>query len=87
MAEDYRDLFAEQGRRWQAETTPDTSTRHAIDAYVAVVGAHLAALDDLLALTRQIQDHTLEKIMTKSDLELGIETLLGSGYLLRPGPD
>jgi hypothetical protein len=40
-----------------------------------------------LALTRQIQDHTIEKIMTKSDLELGIETLLGPGYLLRPGPD
>jgi hypothetical protein len=79
MAEDYRDLFAEQGRRWQAETTPGTPTRQAIDAYAEVVDAHLAALDDMLALTRQIQGHTIEKIMTKSDLELGIEALLGPG--------
>lgn len=87
MAEDYRDLFAEQGRRWQAETTPGTPTRHAIDGYGALVDAHLAALGDMLALTRQIQDHTIEKIMTKSDLELGIEALLGPGYLLKPGPN
>jgi hypothetical protein len=87
MAEDYRDLFAEQGRRWQAETTPGTPTRHAIDAYVALVAAHLTALGDMLALTRQIQDHTIEKIMTKSDLELGIEALLGPGYLLKSGPN
>jgi hypothetical protein len=87
MADDYRDLFAEQGRRWQAETTPATPTRHAIDAYAALVDAHLTALDGLLALTRQIQDHTIEKIMTKSDLELGLEALLSPGYLLKPGPN
>ena len=84
MAEDYRDLFAEQGRRWHAETTPATPTRHAIDAYVALVEAHRAALDDMLALTRQIQGHTIEKIMTKSDLELGIEALLGPGFQRHP---
>ena len=46
-----------------------------------------AALDDMLALTRQIQGHTIEKTMTKNDLELGIEAILGPGYLLKPGPN
>jgi hypothetical protein len=84
MADDYRDLFAEQGRHWQAETTPATPTRHAIDAYAALVDAHRAALDDMLALTRQIQGHTIEKIMAKSHLELGIEALLGPGFQRHP---
>jgi len=41
----------------------------------------------MLALARQIQGHTIEKIMAKSDLELGLEALLGPGCFLRPGPD
>ena len=53
-----------------------------MEAYAELVDAHLTALDDLLALTQEIQGHTIEKIMAKSDLELGIEALLG---LLRPG--
>lgn len=87
MAQDYRNLFAEQGRRWHAETIPGTTARQAVDAYAQLVDAQLAALEDLLALAQQIQGHTIEKIMAKSDLELGLETLLGPGYLLRPGPD
>jgi hypothetical protein len=87
MAQDYRDLFAEQGRRWQTETTPATTTRQTVDTYAQLVDAHLAALEDLLALAQQIQGHTIDKIMAKSDLELGIEALLGPGYLPRPGPD
>lgn len=86
-AADYRNLFAEQGRRWQAEPTlsaTQATQATQLDAYVALVAEHLAALDDILALTRQIQGHTIEKIMAKSDLELGIEALLGHGYL---GPD
>jgi hypothetical protein len=81
MAQDYRTLFAEQGRRWQTQTTLTTTTRTAVDAYVELVEAHLTALDDILALTREIQGHTIEKILAKSDLELGIEALLGPGYL------
>jgi hypothetical protein len=85
MAHDYRELFAEQGRRWQADAALSATTRTQVDAYAELVEAHLRALDDILALTREIQGHTIEKIMAKSDLELGIEALLGPGYL-RPGP-
>ncbi len=80
MAQDYRELFAEQGRRWQADTTLTTTSRAAVDAYVELVEHQLRALDDILALTREIQGRTIEKIMAKSDLELGIEALLGPGY-------
>lgn len=86
MTQDYRDLFAEQGRRWQAQTTLSATQRAQVDAYVELVAEQLAALDDILALTREIQGRTIEKIMAKSDLDLGIEALLGPGYL-RPGPD
>jgi hypothetical protein len=37
MAQDYRDLFAEQGRRWQAETTLTATNRAQVDAYVELV--------------------------------------------------
>jgi hypothetical protein len=84
MAKDYRDLFAEQGRRWQADTTLTTTSRAQVDAYVELVEAQRVALDDILALTREIQGRTIEKIMAKSDLELGIEALLGH---LKPGRD
>ncbi len=76
MADDYRTLFAEQGRRWQAEPTLSTTSRVQVDTYVELVETHQAALDDILALTREIQGRTIEKIMAKSDLELGIEALL-----------
>jgi hypothetical protein len=42
MADDYRDLFAEQGQRWQAETTLTTTSLAAVDAYVKLVAEHLA---------------------------------------------
>ena len=81
MADDYRDLFAEQGRRWQAETTLTATSRAQVDAYIELVEHQRRALDEILALTREIQGRTIEKIMAKSDLELGIEALLGPGYL------
>jgi hypothetical protein len=34
MAQDYRALFAEQGRRWQAQTTLSATQRAQVDAYV-----------------------------------------------------
>lgn len=76
MATDYEHLFAEQGRRWQAETL-DPGTTAKVEVYVALVADHLALLDEILTLARQIEPHTIEKILAKSDAELGIETLLG----------
>jgi hypothetical protein len=66
MSADYRDSFAEQGRRWQADPTLSATRAIQVDAYVALGDEHRAALDDILALTRQIEGHTIEKIMAKA---------------------
>lgn len=66
MTEDYRSLFAEQGRRWRAESTLTKTTRAKVDAYVELVAEHQATLDAILALPREIQGRTIEKILATS---------------------
>ncbi len=79
MADDYRDLFAEQARRWQRPdlTAPE---RVQVGAYAELVAQQRAALADLLALTREIAPHTIEKVMATSDAELGLQALLGPRF-------
>jgi len=81
MADDYRSLFAEQGRRWQAQATLTPADRGQVDAYVELVAEQRAALDAILVLARQIEGHTIEKVMATSDLELGLQALLGGWHI------
>lgn len=74
MATDYEYLFAEQGRRWQ-QMGLSAAQRGAVDAYVALVEAHRQALAAVLALAREIEPWTIEKILAKTDLELDAEAL------------
>lgn len=74
MAEDYEHLFAEQGRRWQ-ETDLTGPQCTAVEAYVSLVDAHRQALAAILDLAREIAPATIEKVLAKTDLELGIATL------------
>jgi hypothetical protein len=80
MAEDYQTLFAVQGRRWQDDKDLSPALREKVDAYIALVDQQIQALDAILELTREIAGHTIEKVMAKSDLELGLETLLGPHF-------
>jgi len=52
-----------------------------VDAFAAQVDEHLAVLDAILALTDEVAPYTIEAVMGRSDLELGLEALLG----YRPG--
>ncbi|MGH3722379.1 MAG: hypothetical protein ACRDRI_26770 [Pseudonocardiaceae bacterium] len=81
MADDHRSLFAEQGRRRQAEPTLTPADRAQVDAYVELVAEQLAALDAILTLARQIEGHTIEKVLATSDLELGLQALLDGGHI------
>jgi len=81
MAGDYRDRFAAQARRWQAQDGLDDRTRANVDAFAANVDEHLVVLDAILALMDEVAPYTIEAIMARSDLELGLEALLG-----RPNP-
>lgn len=74
MATDYEHLFAEQGRRWQRSGL-SAAQRGAVEAYVALVEEHRQALAAILDLAREIEPWTIEKVLAKSDLELGIEAL------------
>lgn len=73
MAVHYRSVFAEQGRRWLAEATSNTTIQQAVIAYTKLVDEHLVVLNDLLALAEQVQNHTLEKIIAKNRPEAGTE--------------
>ena len=74
MAEDYERLFAEQGRRWQAQVL-DPAARDDVEVYVALVGDHLDLLAEILALARAIEPWTIEKVLAKTDLELGVAAM------------
>jgi hypothetical protein len=77
MAGDYEHLFAGQGRRWQALPGLSPAQRADVDGYAALVDAQRQALAAILELAGEIAGHTIEKVMAKSDLQLGIEALLG----------
>ncbi len=78
MASDYRELYAAQARRWQAQEGIDERTRANVDAFAANVDEHLVVLDAILALIDEVAPYTIEAVMGRSDLELGLEALLGN---------
>ncbi len=82
MATDYRELFATQAQAWQAEAGLDVATRARVENFTARVDEHLVVLDAILALMDEVAPYTIEAVMGRSDLELGLEALLG----YRPGP-
>jgi hypothetical protein len=73
---DDTELFAEQGRRWQAAAA-DPATRAAVDGYVALVAQERALVDQVLTVADELAAGTIEKTLAKSDLELGLEALFG----------
>ena len=75
QAEDV-ELFAQQLARWQkAGLTPPQQQE------VEVLGAQVQRLREvgtaILALAAKLKEGTIERVLEKSDLELGLEVLLG----------
>lgn len=70
-------LFAEQGRRWQQQTR---GTRHQRDVehYCALVAEERALVEQLLALADELRTVTIERLLAKSDLEVGLEAVFGT---------
>ena len=69
-------LFKEQLSRWQKERlSPDQSNEIArLEGQVATLQANLT---NILELAHEVKDHTIDKILEKDDLEIGLEALLG----------
>ncbi len=78
---EYLDLYAQQFQRWQAERVTSAQQRE-ITRLVGVAQRMITVTDQILALIADIKPHTIDTIMRKSDMELGLEVLLGR----RPPP-
>jgi hypothetical protein len=78
---EYLGLYAQQLERWQAER-PTTAQQREITRLLGVVRRMITVTDQIVALVAQIKPHTIDAIMRKSDLELGLDALLGK----RPPP-
>lgn len=71
---DLVELFTEQGRRWQALDL-DAMQRAGVARYVALVAQELALVEQILDTAAQLRSLTIEKLLAKSNLELGLEAL------------
>ena len=75
QAEDV-ELYAEQLRRWQAEAL-SLAQRHEVEGLVGQVDEWRREVAAILQLADELQANTIEALLRKSDLEVGLEALLG----------
>jgi signal transduction histidine kinase len=71
----FRGVFAEQLARWRHEQPTDTQHRER-DRLEGQLEHLRTVVDDILQLAEELQQGTIERVLAKSDLELGMETLL-----------
>jgi hypothetical protein len=72
---EFLSVFEGQMERWrQAEPLP--RDREEIDRLTTQLGRLRSTLTDILALCNSLAQGTIEKVLAKSDLEMGIEALL-----------
>jgi hypothetical protein len=69
------EMFAEQGRRWAAEGITPTQ-RDQVERYAALVAKMQHETTAILALADELAKGATETVLTKSDLEVGIEAFL-----------
>jgi hypothetical protein len=80
-------LWVETGERWQSQDL-DAATAATVDQYTAAVGAFAASNAVILTLADELAARTIERTLAKSDLELGVEALVGGGRSAgQPFPD
>ena len=75
QAEDV-ELYAEQLRRWQTGSLSLTQ-RQEVDRLAGQVEQWRSAVAAVLELADDLKDNTIESLLRKSDLEVGLEALLG----------
>ena len=74
-------IYTQQISRWRAEKPSKDQTRE-LDRMEAQNGHLRAVTEDVLALAGELRKGTIERVMGMSDVELGLQALLGSR---RPG--
>jgi signal transduction histidine kinase len=68
-------VFAEQLERWRNERLTDAQRRE-LDRLKGQLDRLRAVLEDILKLAAELKQGTIERVLAKSDLELGIEALM-----------
>ncbi len=71
------DIYTQQISRWRTER-PSKDQARELDRMEAQNGHLRAATADVLALARELRKGTIERVMGMSDVELGLQALLGS---------
>ena len=72
---DFLWVFAEQLARWRNEH-PSDAQRCELERLEGQLERLRAVLSAILALAEELQQGTIERVLAKSDLELGIEALM-----------
>ena len=73
--QDFLGVFAEQLTRWRNEY-PSDAQRRELDRLDGQLECLRAVLSAILELAEELQQGTIERVLAKSDLELGIEALM-----------
>ena len=76
---DYMPYYQEQFNRWKnKELTPKQINK--IKELEFLVNLQLRFLEYGMALSKKIAKNTIEKLLNKSDFEIGFEALFGKGF-------
>jgi hypothetical protein len=67
-------VYADQGLRWHLQAT-DPIDAVAVAEYSALVEQERLLAVEILDIARRLESVTIEKLMAKSDLEIGLEAL------------
>ena len=74
---EFVDIYAEQVRRWRAEG-PSATQRRELDRLEEQNRRLRQVTTEVLALAAELRKGTIDRIMAMSDLELGMQALLGT---------
>ncbi len=70
------DLFQNQAGRWKASPDITGTQRAGVTAYEALIAELRQVNSEVLAVAAELAHGTIETVLAKSDLELGIEALM-----------
>jgi len=74
-------LYEEQLRRWSAQTLT-ADQRREVERLTDQLGRLRAVIDTILALMDELKGGTIEQMMAKSDVEVGLEMLTRLVYVV-----
>ena len=69
------DMYEEQLRRWQQTSLTDPQRREVDRLWTQLVQLR-SAIAEILTIAEEVKSQTIEKLLAKSDIEVGLEALL-----------